>query len=171
MWKLAPSFEPLANEWTLTKTNVKTLVTRLADMIYISYGSSILPAVLDVLLGALCEEDEEGGECAEWRAELRVRPAAGASTFPLSSWGVGLKGVFCLREGGLEGGGDGSLFPVTLDDTRLFLSGLEVKFEERMKTNSPTAQEEPQKPKSSTYLDAVLLEGDSSLLLLLLFMA
>lgn len=33
--------------------------------------------------------------------------------------------ILCLREGGREGGGDGSLFPVTLDDTRLFLSGLQ----------------------------------------------
>lgn len=34
---------------------------------------------------ALCDEDEEGGECVEWRAALRVRPAAGLSAFPLTS--------------------------------------------------------------------------------------
>lgn len=32
--------------------------------------------------------------------------------------------MLCLREEGREGAGDGSLFPFTLDDTRLFLSGL-----------------------------------------------
>lgn len=45
----------------------------------------ISPVVLCVLLTALCEEDEEGGECVEWRAPLRVRPAAGISAFPLTS--------------------------------------------------------------------------------------
>lgn len=34
-------------------------------------------------------------------------------------------GMLCLREEGREGVGDGSLLPVTLDDTRLFLSGLQ----------------------------------------------
>ena len=47
--------------------------------------SVISPAVLGALLVAWCEEDEEGGECVEWRAALRVRPAAGVSVFPLTS--------------------------------------------------------------------------------------
>lgn len=34
-------------------------------------------------------------------------------------------GMLCLREEGRDGGGDGSLLPITLDDTRLFLSGLQ----------------------------------------------
>lgn len=34
-------------------------------------------------------------------------------------------GMLCLREEARGGAGDGSLFPVTLDDTRLFLSGLQ----------------------------------------------
>lgn len=38
-----------------------------------------------LLLAAFCEEDEEGGVCVEWRAALRVRPAAGVSAFPLTS--------------------------------------------------------------------------------------
>lgn len=46
--------------------------------------------------------------------------------------------MLCLRDGGREGGGEGSFFAVTLEDTRLFLSGL----------------------------DAVLLAGESLLLLL-----
>ena len=87
-------------------------------------------AVLCVLPAALCDDDEEGGVCAEWRAALRVRPAAGVSAFPLTSCGGGLRGVLCLREGGRAGGGEGS-FLVTLDDTRLFLSGLQE--EEEMK--------------------------------------
>lgn len=39
--------------------------------------------------------------------------------------------MLCLREASREGAGDGSLLPVTLDDTRLFLSGLEAGREER----------------------------------------
>lgn len=34
-------------------------------------------------------------------------------------------GILCLSEGGREGAGDGSLFVITLDDMRLFLSGLQ----------------------------------------------
>ncbi len=84
------------------------------------------PAVLCVLLVAFCEEDEEFGVCIEWRAALLVRPAASVSAFPLTSCGGCLGGALCLREEGLDGAGDGSLFPLTLDDTRLFLSGLEA---------------------------------------------
>lgn len=43
-----------------------------------------------------------------------------------------MAGTICLREGGREGGGDGSLLAVTLDDTRLFLSGLDVGWKERI---------------------------------------
>ncbi len=43
------------------------------------------PAGLCVLLVALCVEDEEGGVCVEWRAALRVRPAADVSAFPFTS--------------------------------------------------------------------------------------
>lgn len=35
--------------------------------------------------------------------------------------------MLCLREEAREGGGDGSFFPVPLDDTRLFLSGLDAE--------------------------------------------
>lgn len=106
------------------------------------------PVVLCVLLVALCEEDEEGGECVEWRAALRVRPAAGVSAFPLTSWGGCLTGMLCLREEDREGGGgggDGSFFAVTLDDTRLFLSGLEAR--KNYKKITPNAQQETQNPK------------------------
>lgn len=88
----------------------------------------ISPGVLCVVLAGLCEEDDEGGECAEWRAALRVRPAAGVSAFPLTSCGGCLRATFCLRDGGRDGAGDGSLFPVVLDETRLFLSGLEERW-------------------------------------------
>lgn len=99
----------------------------------------VSPAVLVVLLVALCEEDEAGGECAEWRAVLRVRPAAGVSAFPLNCWGGCLSGMGCLREEVREGAGDGSLFAVILDDTRLFLSGLEAAWEERIQKIKPNA--------------------------------
>lgn len=98
--------------------------------------------VLLVLLVMSCDVDEDGGECVEWRVPLRVRARASVSAFPLTSWRGCLGGTVCLSEGGREGAGEGSFFPVTRDDTRLFLSGL----------------------------DAVLLAGDS-LFLLLLFMA
>ncbi len=88
--------------------------------------------MLCVLLVAFCVEDEEGGVCIEWRAALLVRPAVSVSAFPLTSCGGCLVGTLCLREEGREGGGDGSFFPLTLDDTRLFLSGLEVGLEERI---------------------------------------
>lgn len=45
----------------------------------------ISPAAHCVLLVELCKEDEEGGVCVEWRAALRVRPAAGVSAFPFTS--------------------------------------------------------------------------------------
>lgn len=70
---------------------------------------------------------EEGGECAKCLAALRVRPAAGVSIFPLSSGGVDFGGRFCLKEGGREGGGEGSRLLVTRDETRLFLSGLQTE--------------------------------------------
>lgn len=95
-----------------------------------------------MLFAVLFEEDDEDGVLVEKRAELRVRDAVGVSALPLTSWGDCFRGTVCLRDGGREGGGDGSFFAVTLEDTRLFLSGL----------------------------DAVLLAGES-LLLLLLFMA
>lgn len=82
--------------------------------------------MLCVLLVMLCGEDEEGGECIECRAALRVRPVAGVSTLPLTSWGGCFTGMLCLRKEGRDGGGDTSLLPVTLDDTRLFLSGLKA---------------------------------------------
>lgn len=41
--------------------------------------------MLGVLLVMLCEEDEEGGECVEWRVPLRVRPGVEASALPLTS--------------------------------------------------------------------------------------
>ncbi|TNN32049.1 hypothetical protein EYF80_057792 [Liparis tanakae] len=44
------------------------------------------------------EDEEEGGELVEWRAALRVRPAVGASAFPLTSCAGGLTGALCLRE-------------------------------------------------------------------------
>lgn len=78
-------------------------------------------------------------------------------------------GILCLREEAREGAGDGSLFPVTLDDTRLFLSGLQK--EDGMKEHTKkdhTCCDVRQTPTS--YLDVLLLAGDS-LLLLLLFMA
>lgn len=89
--------------------------------------------MLGVLLEALCEEDDAGGECAELRAALRVRPPAGVSAFPFTSWGGCLRGTLCLWEEGRGGAGDGSLFAVTLDDTRLFLSGLQRGEGERKK--------------------------------------
>lgn len=103
---------------------------------FIPHISYISPAVPCVLLVALCEEEEEGGVCVEWRAALRVRPAAAVSAFPFTSCGGCFGGALCLREEGREGaGGDGSLFPVTLDDTRLFLSGLEAAQEEQGKSH------------------------------------
>lgn len=100
----------------------------------------ISPVVLCVLLAAVCEEDEEGGVCVEWRAALRVRPAAGASALPLTSCGGCLRGMLCLREEGRVGAGDGSLFPVTLVDTRLFLSGLQAGWEEKTQAITTNAQ-------------------------------
>lgn len=84
-----------------------------------------LPVVFCVLLAALCEEDAAGGVCTEMRAALRVRPPAEVSAFPLTSVGACLVGILCLSEGRREGAGDGSLFVMTLDDIRLFLSGLQ----------------------------------------------
>lgn len=46
---------------------------------------AVSPVVLCVLLEGVCEVEEEGGECVECRAALRVRPAAGVSAFPLTS--------------------------------------------------------------------------------------
>lgn len=89
------------------------------------HANMALPAEFCVLLAALCEEDVEGGVCTELRAALRVRPPAGVSAFPLTSVGACLVGILCLSEGGREGAGDGSLFVMTLDDIRLFLSGLQ----------------------------------------------
>lgn len=80
--------------------------------------------MLGVLLVILL--DEGGDECAKWRAELRVRPGAGVSALPLTSCGVCFRGTCCLRDGGRDGAGDGSFLAVTLDDTRLFLSGLQA---------------------------------------------
>lgn len=88
------------------------------------HANMALPAVFCVLLAALCE-DAAGGVCTELRAALRVRPPAGVSAFPLTSVGACLVGILCLSEGRREGAGDGSLFVVTLDDIRLFLSGLQ----------------------------------------------
>lgn len=34
-------------------------------------------------------------------------------------------GILCLSEGGREGAGEGSLFVITLNEMRLFLSGLQ----------------------------------------------
>lgn len=82
------------------------------------------PAVVGVLLVVLCEAGEVSGECMEWRAALRVLPAACVSVFPFNNWSGCFWGTLCLKEGGRKGGGDGSLFAITLDDTRLFLSGL-----------------------------------------------
>ncbi len=48
--------------------------------------------------------------------------------------------MLCLREEGREGAGEGSLFPVTLDDTRLFLSGLEAGWEEKLEKITNNAQ-------------------------------
>lgn len=88
----------------------------------------MIPVVLGVLFVTLCDEDEEGSECVVWRAALRVRPGAGVSALPLTIWGgCCLTGMLCLREEGREGTGEGSFFAFTLDDTRLFLSGLEMK--------------------------------------------
>lgn len=88
----------------------------------------MIPVVLGVLFMTLCDEDEEGSECVVWRAALRVRPGAGVSALPLTIWGgCCLTGMLCLREEGREGTGEGSFFAFTLDDTRLFLSGLEMK--------------------------------------------
>ena len=84
-----------------------------------------LPAVFCALFVALCVEVATGGVCVELRAALRVRPPAGASALPLTSWGACLVGTLCLSDGGREGAGDGSLFVITLDDMRLFLSGLQ----------------------------------------------
>lgn len=77
------------------------------------------------LLVALWDVVEVDAACMEERAELRVRPPEAASTFPLTSGGGRELGVLCLREGGRVGGGDGSFFAITRDDTRLFLSGLQ----------------------------------------------
>lgn len=76
------------------------------------------------MLLALWEWDDDAGVCVEKRAELLVRAAAGVSALPLTSWGGCFGGALCLRDEGRAGGGVGSRFPVTLDDTRLFLSGL-----------------------------------------------
>lgn len=94
--------------------------------------------MLGVLLEALCEEDDAGGECAECRAALRVRPAAGVSAFPLTSWGGCFTGTLCLWDEGRGGAGDGSLLAVTLDDTRLFLSGLKMQRREEEETKDQT---------------------------------
>lgn len=49
-------------------------------------------------------------------------------------------GALCLREEGRVGAGDGSLFPLTLDDTRLFLSGLEIGWENGIQQITPNAK-------------------------------
>lgn len=84
------------------------------------------PVVPCALLAALLEDAEVDGVCVEERAELRVRPPDGVSAFPLTSWGGRVVGTLCLREEGRVGAGEGSLLAVTLDDTRLFLSGLQT---------------------------------------------
>lgn len=108
--------------------------------------------MLGVLFVALCEEDVAGGECAEWRAALRVRPVAGASAFPLTNWGGCFRGTLCLSEEGRGGAGDGSLFAVTLDDTRLFLSGLDVAWEEMIHKIKPNVRATKSKIKMSFLL-------------------
>lgn len=78
-----------------------------------------------MLLAALWDVVEVDAACVEERAELRVRPPDAASTFPLTSRGGRKLGALCRREGCRVGGGDGSFFAITRDDTRLFLSGLQ----------------------------------------------
>lgn len=87
--------------------------------------SGLLPAVPPGrLLAALWDVVGVEAACVEERAELRVRPTAVASVFPFTSGDGRELGALCLREGVRGGGGDGSLFAITRDDTRLFLSGL-----------------------------------------------
>lgn len=84
------------------------------------------------LLVAPRDGAEVDGACVEERAELRVRPPDDdASALPLTSGGGRELGALCLREGGRAGGGDGSFFACTRDDTRLFLSGLQKKKKKR----------------------------------------
>lgn len=137
---------------------------------YLLNTSVMIPVVLGVLFVTLCDEDEEGSECVVWRAALRVRPGAGISALPLTIWGgCCLTGMLCLREEGREGTGEGSFFAFTLDDTRLFLSGLEMKSKSYRVWHQVKKYIylKLQRKLNFIYLDAVLLAGDSLLLLLL----